>query len=109
MALGSPRAVEERGFVRGFAAEFVGDSHAAARVLAGRTMSTTRAAQRREARAKKSAPALLSGGNPQIAKGDGDEPVQRYVAAMPGWKREVGQWFDALVDARVPAVRKAVK
>jgi hypothetical protein len=52
---------------------------------------------------------LLSGGNPQIAKGDGDAPVQAYLAAMPGWKREVGQWLDALVARNVPRVRKAVK
>lgn len=52
---------------------------------------------------------LLSGGNPQIAKGDGDGPVQAYIAAMPEWKRDVGRWVDALVVARVPGVRKAVK
>ncbi len=54
-------------------------------------------------------PALLSGGNPQIAKGDGDAPVQAYIAAMPGWKREVGQRLDAVIVRTVPAVRKAVK
>ena len=54
-------------------------------------------------------PVLLSGGNPQIAKGDGDAPVQAYIAAMPGWKREVGQRLDALVDRTLPGVRKAVK
>jgi hypothetical protein len=54
-------------------------------------------------------PALLSGGNPQIAKGEGDPPVQAYIAAMPGWKRDVGRRIDALVEAAVPAVRKAVK
>jgi hypothetical protein len=52
---------------------------------------------------------LLSGGNPQIAKGDGDAPVQAYIAAMPGWKRDVGRWLDALVVRNVPHVRKAVK
>ena|SRR5437868_803496 len=51
-------------------------------------------------------PTLLSGGNPQIAKGDGDGPVQAYIAAMPGWKRGVGR---ALVVLTVPGVRKAVK
>ena len=51
-------------------------------------------------------PVLLSGGNPQIAKGDGDGPVQAYIAAMPGWKRGVGR---ALVVLTVPGVRKAVK
>jgi hypothetical protein len=54
-------------------------------------------------------PVLLSGGNPQIAKGEGDAPVQAYVAAMPGWKRAVGQWLDATVTAALPGVRKAVK
>src|SRR5262245_21058589 len=52
---------------------------------------------------------LLSGGNPQIAKGDGDAPVQAYIAGMPGWKREVGRWLDALIVRTVPDVRKAVK
>jgi hypothetical protein len=55
------------------------------------------------------APVLLSGGNPQIAKGDGDAPVQAYIAAMPGWKQDVGRRIDALVEAAVPGVRKAVK
>ena len=54
-------------------------------------------------------PALLSGGNPQIAKGDGDAPVQAYIAAMPGWKRDVGRRLDALIAGAVPGVRKAVK
>lgn len=57
----------------------------------------------------KPAPKLLAGGNPQIAKGDGDGPVQAYIAAMPGWKREVGRRLDATIAAAVPAVRKAVK
>ena len=54
-------------------------------------------------------PQLLSGGNPQIAKADGDAPVQAYIAAMPGWKRELGRRLDALVTRTVPHVRKAVK
>jgi hypothetical protein len=54
-------------------------------------------------------PALLSGGNPQIAKGDGDAPVQAYIAAMPGWKRDVGRRLDALIVGAVPGVRKTVK
>src|SRR5262245_19810875 len=54
-------------------------------------------------------PALLSGGNPQIAKGDGDGPVQDYIAAMPGWKHDVGRRLDALIERTVPEVRKAVK
>jgi hypothetical protein len=54
-------------------------------------------------------PKLLAGGNPQIAKGDGDAPVQAYIAAMPGWKRDVGRRLDALVERVVPGVRKAVR
>jgi hypothetical protein len=57
----------------------------------------------------KAAPRLLAGGNPQIAKGEGDAPVQAYIAAMPGWKRAVGERMDALISAAVPGVRKAVK
>jgi hypothetical protein len=52
---------------------------------------------------------LLSGGNPQIAKGDGDRPVQAYIAAMPGWKSELGRRLDALIVRTVPDVRKAVR
>jgi hypothetical protein len=54
-------------------------------------------------------PALLAGGNPQIAKGEGDAPVQAYIAAMPGWKRDVGRRLDALIVSAVPNVCKAVK
>ena len=54
-------------------------------------------------------PTLLSGGNPQIAKADGDEPVQAYIKAMPGWKRAVGRQLDTLVERAVPGVQKAVK
>lgn len=54
-------------------------------------------------------PRLLSGGNPQIPKGDGDGPVQDYIAAMPGWKSAAGARLDALVVKTVPGVRKAVK
>ena len=54
-------------------------------------------------------PALLSGGNPQIAKGYGDAPVQAYIAAMPGWKSDVGRSLDALIVRTVPGVHKAVK
>jgi len=57
----------------------------------------------------RSRPALLSGGNPQIAMADGDAPVQRYIKAMPGWKRAIGQRLDALVVRHAPGVRKAVK
>lgn len=54
-------------------------------------------------------PKLLSGGNPQIPKGDGDAPVQGYIANMPGWKRQTGERLDALIQAAVPQVRKAVR
>jgi hypothetical protein len=54
-------------------------------------------------------PTLLAGGNPQIAKADGDAPVQAYIAAMPGWKSDVGRRLDALIVRTVPDVRKAVK
>jgi hypothetical protein len=63
-------------------------------------------AQRATVKAK---PRLLSGGNPQIAKGDGSAPVRAYIAAMPGWKRAVGRRLDALIVRTVPGVRKAVK
>ena len=58
---------------------------------------------------KKAAVVLLAGGNPQIAKGDGDAPVQAYIAAMPGWTRELGKRLDALIVRNAPNVRKAVK
>ncbi len=54
-------------------------------------------------------PVLLAGGNPQIAKADGDAPVQAYIAAMPGWKSDVGRRLDSLIARTVPGVRKAVK
>jgi hypothetical protein len=55
------------------------------------------------------APILLSGGNPQIPKGDGDAPVQAYIDAMPGWKQGVGRWLDDLIVDVVPDVQKAVR
>jgi hypothetical protein len=58
---------------------------------------------------KAAKPALLSGGNPQIAKAYGDAPVQAYIAAMPGWKSDVGRRLDALITRTVPGVYKAVK
>ena len=66
-------------------------------------------ARKTAARRGAAKPALLAGGNPQIAKADGDAPVQAYIAAMPGWKREIGRRLDALVVRNVPHVRKAVK
>lgn len=58
---------------------------------------------------KSDKPVLLSGGNPQIAKGYGDGPVKAYIAAMPGWKSDVGRRLDALIEEIVPDVHKAVK
>jgi hypothetical protein len=58
---------------------------------------------------KAAKPALLSGGNPQIAKGYGDAPVQAYIDAMPGWKRDIGRRIDELIVRAVPGVYKAVK
>lgn len=57
----------------------------------------------------KKEPVLLSGGNPQIAKGDGDAPVQAYIEAMPGWKRDVGRHLDSVIVSTVPDVQKAVR
>jgi len=54
-------------------------------------------------------PKLLSGGNPQIAKGYGEEPIKAYIDAMPDWKRDVGRRLDAIITEAVPGVRKAVK
>lgn len=58
---------------------------------------------------KSAKPKLLSGGNPQIAKAYGDEPVQAYIAAMPGWKSDVGRRLDEIIERTVPGVNKAVK
>lgn len=66
-------------------------------------------AQSRKKKSKPAASRLLAGGNPQIAKADGDAPVQAYIAAMPGWKSDVGRRLDALVVGAVPGVRKAVR
>jgi len=59
--------------------------------------------------AKITRPVLVAGGNPQIPKGEGDAPVQAYIAAMPGWKRDIGRRLDALIVRTIPGVRKAVK
>jgi hypothetical protein len=78
--------------------------------MAGKTSGkSTKVARTTAARQSDAKPRLLSGGNPQIAKGYGDAPVQAYIAAMPGWKRDVGRRLDALIVRTVPGVRKAVK
>ena len=74
-----------------------------------RTSKKSSKVAKKKPAAKTAQPALLSGGNPQIAKADGDGPVQAYIAAMPGWKRDVGRRLDALIVRTVPGVRKAVK
>jgi len=70
-------------------------------------VAAAKAPKSTKAYAKK--PALLAGGNPQIAKADGDAPVRAYIAAMPGWKSDVGRRLDVLIVRTVPGVRKAVK
>jgi len=69
----------------------------------------TKAGSKRIAGNAANKPVLLAGGNPQIAKADGDAPVQAYIAAMPGWKSDVGRRLDALITRTFPNVRKAVK
>ncbi len=71
--------------------------------------STTKPKSPPRASAKAKPVKLLSGGNPQIAKADGDAPVQTYIAAMPGWKRDLGKRLDALIVRNVSNVRKTVK
>jgi hypothetical protein len=87
------------------------DMHEGEKVDAGAFKALVKAAVAQNGPpAKKARPVkLLSGGNPQIAKADGDAPVQAYIAAMPGWKRDVGRRLDALIVRNVPNVRKAVK
>jgi hypothetical protein len=74
-----------------------------------RSKKAAKAAKKTAPKPSSTKPALLSGGNPQIAKGYGDAPVQAYIAAMPGWKSAVGRRLDALIVRAVPGVRKAVK
>src|SRR5499426_565038 len=76
---------------------------------AAKMTRSTKASARKRVAAKRKKPALLSGGNPQIAKADGDAPVQAYIAAMPGWKSDVGRRLDALIVRTVPGVKKAVQ
>jgi len=73
------------------------------------SIRSTKVAKKAAAKQVAARPPLLAGGNPQIAKADGNAPVQAYIEAMPGWKRHVGRRLDALIVRTVPAVRKAVK
>jgi len=78
--------------------------------MAGKTSRKSgKAASKTAAKRIAAKPTLLAGGNPQIAKAEGDAPVEAYIAAMPGWKRDVGRRLDALIVRAVPGVRKAVK
>ena len=80
----------------------------AARRVAAKETKPRQAAPKSQSR-KVAKRALLAGGNPQIPKADGDAPVRSYIAAMPGWKRDVGRRLDALIVRTVPGVRKSVK
>jgi hypothetical protein len=78
--------------------------------MAGKTSKkSAKIAKKATAKRVAAKPALLAGGNPQIAKADGDAPVEAYIAAMPGWKSDIGRRLDALIVRAVPGVRKAVK
>src|SRR5882724_8706063 len=77
--------------------------------MATKTSIKSTKVAKKAARRGAAKPALLAGGNPQIAKADGDGPVQAYIAAMPGWKGEVGRRLDALIVRSVPGVRKGVR
>jgi hypothetical protein len=78
--------------------------------MAGKmSKKSAKVAEKAAAKRVDAKPTLLAGGNPQIAKADGDVPVQAYIAAMPGWKSDVGRRLDALIVRTVPGVRKAVK
>lgn len=76
---------------------------------ATRKPAAKKPAPRQSAPKAKPRPRVLSGGNPQIPKADGDRPVQAYIAAMPGWKRAIGERLDASITAAVPGITKAVK
>jgi hypothetical protein len=100
--------------IRGKAKSVKRSSHASGARPAVRKKRATGDGERsaeapREASAVRARPKLLSGGNPQIPKGDGDGPAQAYIAAMPGWKRDIGRRLDALITRTVPRVRKAVR
>lgn len=77
--------------------------------MAGKSVKKSAKVAKTAAKRVAAKPTLLAGGNPQIAKADGDAPMQAYIAAMPGWKRDVGRRLDALIERNVPNVRKAVR
>ena len=78
--------------------------------MAGKTSEKSMSFEERVAAAKAAGePVLLSGGNPQIARGDGDAPVQAYIAAMPEWKQDIGRRLNDLIVREVPGVKRAVR
>ena len=77
--------------------------------MAGKASKKSAKVAKTPSAARVAKPTLLAGGNPRIAKADGDAPVRAYIAAMPGWKRDIGRGLDALIMRTVPDVRKAVK
>ena len=79
------------------------------KTTAGKTSNKSAKVIKKVAKRVAAKPTLLAGGNPQIAKADGDAPVRAYIAAMPGWKRDTGRRLDALIVRHAPNVRKAVK
>ncbi len=92
------------------AAKAAANQSAAAKAKTSSSLSTGKGSPRKAKRVAAAAkPALLAGGNPQIAKADGEAPVQAYIEAMPGWKNDVGRRLDALIVRTVPGVRKAVQ
>ena len=89
-----------------------GAKKAAAKRIGKKTVTPRKTAPKplsKSSAGKAAKPVLLSGGNPQIAKGYGDAPVQAYIAAMPEWKRDVGRRLDAIITRTIPGVKKAVK
>lgn len=83
--------------------------NAASKPAVAKTANPRKAAPKSQLPKSTKKPKLLSGGNPQIAKAYGDAPVQDYIAAMPGWKSELGRRLDAIITRTVPKVQKAVK
>jgi hypothetical protein len=84
-------------------------TNSAAKKPAAQKAAPGSASRKRLASAGAKQPTLLAGGNPQIPKGHGDVPVQAYIAAMPGWKQDIGRRIDAIIERTVPGVHKAVK
>jgi hypothetical protein len=85
------------------------DARIGVNTMAGKISRKSAKVAKKAPRRAAAKPVLLSGGNPQIAKAHGDAPVQAYIAAMPGWKSDVGRRLDALIVRTVPGVHKAVK